>query len=670
MTITLRICVIFSIIILLVGCSLVQPEAQKPANGSEAANSSLTRPPTIQANLPSATISAIDLSQLEPLSTEEQLQQVMIPARDVPDLSVRLRPDVQDVPLVVTQTVPNYAVGDLLEFWVHNPGSAENTRINAKLVYKTDVAYAWVEEGQNFDQAALVRSIDRFSTIIYPKESALFGTPWTPGVDNDPRLHILHTVKTGAGLAGYYSSVDEYSKLANPFSNEKEMFYINLNYLNAGQNYEAYEEVLAHELQHMIHWKQDRNEGVWMNEGLSEYAQDVAGYPQDLSFAQNFLSQPSTQLNDWGTVNSSNLIHYGAAYLFVRYMAQQYGNNFIHNVVTEQANGIDGIEAALHAYPAKPDRPTEFDPLFADWVVANYANAPDAPGAYGRWGYTDLALNKPPAQSIVAMSTPSLDESVTNYGTDYIEIAENLPFILDFAGITTTRLAPTTVYDGLKAAWSNRGDESDTRLTRQIDLTSIAAGQSVIMSAAMWWDIEEGYDFGYITVSRDGKKWQMLSGQRTTDQNISGNNFGVGYTGASGDWSVETFDLSPYAGQRIWLRFEVVSDDAVNRPGWLIDDVSIPAIGFFDGFEDGTTGWQSEGWIVTNNQLTQRWLVQVLEYEDNKLVDVKRPTIENGQSQFTIRNLRNGRNVLAISGLTRNTTESATYQVSFTPSYE
>ena len=36
--------------------------------------------------------------------------------------------------------------------------------------------------------------------------------------------------------------------------------------------------VLAHEFQHMIHWKQDRNETSWMNEGFSEVAVLLNGY--------------------------------------------------------------------------------------------------------------------------------------------------------------------------------------------------------------------------------------------------------------------------------------------------------------------------------------------------------------------------------------------------------
>ena len=55
-------------------------------------------------------------------------------------------------------------------------------------------------------------------------------------------------------------------------------------------------------------------------------------------------------------------------------------------------------------------------------------------------------------------------------------------------------------------------------------------------------------------------------------ENPSGNSFGSAYTGSSDDdgdgepdWVTERFDLSVYAGEEIWLRFEYVTDDAVNR---------------------------------------------------------------------------------------------------------
>ena len=115
---------------------------------------------------------------------------------------------------------------------------------------------------------SIADSIDHFAEVSYPAEVALFGSEWKPGVDNDPRLHVLHATGIGAGVAGYYSSADQYSRLANDFSNEKEMFYINLDWLNRTRDYDYYETVLAHEFQHMIHWYNDRNEETWLNEGL------------------------------------------------------------------------------------------------------------------------------------------------------------------------------------------------------------------------------------------------------------------------------------------------------------------------------------------------------------------------------------------------------------------
>ena len=63
------------------------------------------------------------------------------------------------------------------------------------------------------------------------------------------------------------------------------------------------------------------------------------------------------------------------------------------------------------------------------------------------------------------------------------------------------------------------------------------------------------------------------------------------------------------------MRFEYVTDDAVNRPGWLLDDLRIPAIGLADDFEQGSTGWQSEGFLLGDGRLAQEWLVQVVELE-------------------------------------------------------
>jgi immune inhibitor A len=210
---------------------------------------------------PAPTATPLPAAALAELSTVEQLALVEPPNRDRRLLTLQLDPTLTDIPIVVNAAPPVWATDDLEAFWVHNTSTESNVEITAQLVYSTPVAYVWIERGAEYDHAALTGAVDRFSALTYPSLVNLFGSEWNPGVDNDPRLHILHTSATGSGVAGYFYSADEYSREANPFSNEKEMFYINLDMLQRPGDLLLYETVLAHEFQHMIHWYTDRGEG-------------------------------------------------------------------------------------------------------------------------------------------------------------------------------------------------------------------------------------------------------------------------------------------------------------------------------------------------------------------------------------------------------------------------
>jgi immune inhibitor A len=653
--------------VLLAACNFPLPLPQQPLREPLMHTPApvLTRPETPDAQAP------VEGDLLVNLPLAEQIDLVVAPVRDLADLRERLTPELGDISAVASTTAPDYQVGDQLDFWVHNIDTMDNLTVTAELVGKSDVAYAWVEADQPHNAGAIRRSLEQFSTRIYPAARAAFGSEWSPGVDGDPRVHILHTSSMGNGVAGYFSGADENNKLAFPFSNEKEMFYISLNWLNNMANYTTYETVLAHEFQHMIHWGNDRNEEVWLNEGLSEYAQEVAGYPADTVFASTFLAQPDTQLNSWNEATSNNAPHYGAAYLFVRYLVQQYGPEITRLLVAAPQNGIDGVNHVLQQMGVKQD----FDALFADWVVANYADS-TAVGQIDAHHYRELDVMMPTlADSLSAYPAAPIAATVQNFATDYIQLAGDGDLSIAFDGAETTQFAATEPPSGRLMWWSNRTDDSDTRLTRRFDLRNVDATTPLTMSATMWWDIEEGYDYGYVMASADGRSWQIMPGQRTTSENGSGNNLGAGYTGVSSTdgagpgWVTETFDLSDYRDGDLWLRFEYVTDDAVNRPGWLIDDVAIPAIGYQADFESSAEGWQSEGWLLTDNQLAQLWLVQLLEFDGDTLVAVQRPRLDsNGRTAIDVDNLGGDRRaVLAISGLTPITSEPAHYRLDITP---
>ncbi len=616
------------------------------------------------------TDSAVTLSpeMLGGLTTEEQLNLVVVPTRDLRDLALRLKPDVNEIPTVVNDTVPDYQIGEQLDFWVHNVDTNTNREITTELIHKTDVAYAWVEVGHALNSEAVIDSINRFSEQSYPAEVAFFGNEANPGIDNDPRLHILHATGTGSGVAGYFSSADEYSKLANEFSNEKEMFYINLDWLNRANDFEYYETVLAHEFQHMVHWANDRNEETWLNEGLSEFAQEVAGYAPDTTFASSFGNRPDTQLNTWNETTASNAEHYGSAYLFVTYFAQRFGPELTKALVANPANGVDSVNDVLAAAGFSE----RFEEVFGDWIIANYVDDPNALGLDGIYGYREFTQRAPAlAQDIDDFPVEPQTATVNNYATDYILLKGAGDITINFAGSAETRLAATDAYSGKLAWWANRGDDSDTRLTRQFDFTEIAVETPIQMDVTMWWDIEEAYDYGYALASVDGQKWDILEGARSTAANPNGNSFGAAYTARStsnsdesAEWVEEQYDLSPYAGTQVFVRFEYVTDDAVNSSGWLIDDMSIDAIGYSTDFESIPDGWQSEGWLLTDNRLGQGWLLQVLTLDDNILTDIQRiQPNDDGNATINVDGLGGGRTaVLTISAIAPVTTEPATYE--------
>jgi immune inhibitor A len=615
------------------------------------------------------------------LSTVEQLAQITPPLRDLRRLVQQLNGPATAAPLTVAGAPPAYAIDDQESFSVRNTSTNRVTEISATLVYSTPVAYIWVQSDQEFDRAGLQRSADRFSSITYPNVVNAFGSEWRPGVDNDERLHILYNVAMGDGVSGYFSGSDEYTRAVLPFSNQKEMFYINLLAINRSQNYAALDTTLAHELQHMIHWHMDRGEELWINEGLSEYAQQVAEFAVGGAFTAAFTADPDLQLTSWGTVNG-NRPHYGAAYLFIVYLAQQFGPPAIANLVADPDNGMSSVTNALASVGAELDG----EQLFADWVAANYAD--QALAEDGRYGYQEL---DPPAPAVAAQHVqfPVAPQqgTVGNFATDYIELAGAGDVVFTFAGATATALAAAELAAGERAWWANRADDADARLLARYDLSGLAAQTPLTLTASMWWDIESDYDFGYVMASSDGEYWRLLPGAHMSSDNASGNAFGPAYTGHSGDspdsaaWVEESFDLSAYAGGPLSLRFSYITDDALNQAGWLMKDVQLtgPAgviapLGADGlraddlGADDLGAGWQSEGWLLTDNRLPQRWLLQVLEFDGDTLTAVRRvPSDAQGRAEAEITGLGNGRRaVVAISGLSPVTTLPAQYEYTIT----
>jgi immune inhibitor A len=332
-------------------------------------------------------------------------------------------------------------------------------------------------------------------------------------------------------------------------------------------------------------------------------------------------------------------------------------------VVASPTNGIAGFNDALQ----EAGRPERFDDVFADWLVANYVDNPKIED--GRYGYEAIDPYTPVSVETYRSYPSSATSLVNQYAADYIRLKGRGPVTIDFEGQQQVGLVDAQP-KGTYAWWSNRGDDADATLTRAFDLQNAKAPK---LTFSTWYDIEDGWDYLYVQVSEDGgQHWNVLPGRYTTDKNPVGNAFGVGWTGISGGgqspaWVNEEIDLTPYAGKDVLVRFEYVTDDAVNRPGVLLDNIAISEVGYLDDAENGTAGWDAAGWVLTDNTLPQRWLVQLVEIGRNGVTVQRMDVGDDGRGQLTSHNVQDSQDVaLVISGLTPITTEQASYSYTLT----
>jgi hypothetical protein len=598
--------------------------------------------------------------------TARMLAQTTIPQRDLFDLAVRLQGLSPAELQTATTPIANYSLGDSKVFWLHRVQSNTYYTTTATLAYETPHAYWWIENGHSVDPRGLEESAERFEELTYPTNQRHFGTEWSPGIDADPHVYIF--LGSVPGVGGYYSGPDEYPKTIRDRSNEHEIFYINLQNAQPGTSY--FDGILAHEHQHMIHWAEDRDEDSWINEGLSELAGLLNGYDvgqTDLEFSL----QPDTQLTTWPELKDS-AANYGASYLFLTYFFEQFGEQAIRALVAEPANGPSGFETVLagdsirfqDAHPGN----SRFDALFGDWVIANYLDDPRLAG--GRYGYKKLNLTQPWHAAYHLAYPVEERATVHQYATDYILLEGEGDLEVSFQGSSVVPLIGNDAHQGQRQWWSNRGDEADATLTRAFDLAGL---ETATLQTWMWYDLEKDFDYAYVQVSPDeGQTWHLLSNQHTTTANPHGNSYGPGFTGTSGNdraaqWVEETFDLTPFAGGPILLRFEVITDEALNRPGVSLDGISIPEMGYSHDVEHGLDGWQAEGWVPITGHVPQEFLVQLITVGREIRVE---PMLLDTQNRGTLSIVGLGRDidqaVLVISALAPATTESATYSYQIT----
>ena len=599
--------------------------------------------------------------------TLETLENTIVPINDLLDLAQRLEGK-ENIPVTIDAPANPYQVGDVETFWVTNVDTNENSTIEAVLRYATEHAYFWIENGVSFNQDELSALAETFEHEIYVINREFFGSEWIPGVDNDPHLYIIFANDLGYSLAGYFSSVDEYNPLAHEFSNAHETFMLNAD--NVDLDDEFTYGVLAHEFQHMIHWYQDRNESTWMNEGFSELSMLLNGYSTGGS-DYVFSSDPDLQLNDWPADMGDTTPHYGAAYLFVTYFLDRFGESATQALVGHPANGMTSVDAVLTELDISDQQTGQIqsaDDVFIDWAITNYLQ--DGTVGDGRYTYHiyDSAPRVDETETIDSCNPNMTTRDVHQYGADYIRIVCDGEYTLNFEGSIQTGVLPVDPYSGSYAFWSNKGDESNMTLTRWFDFKNQSG--PLTLEYRTWYDLEDDYDYLYLEASTNGKDWEILDTPSGTDYDPSGNSYGWGYnglSGGSGSWIQERVDLSKYAGQEVQIRFEYVTDAAVNGEGFLLDDIAVPEIGYFNDFENDSDEWDAAGFVRIQNILPQTYQLALISIGDETKVDYIELSAENTAEIPISIGGDIDEVVLVVTGTTRYTRQTAPYRFEFVP---
>jgi immune inhibitor A len=581
-----------------------------------------------------------------------------LPLADLFDLTRRLkgRDGVPAAPFTpVRQSAPDEAVGATTEFWTYDFDAKKNVKVAATLRVLTDHSKWWVENSVAIDAVALQTTATTFETKIYPADRAAYGSEWTPGIDADPRVDIL-VARIPGRAAGYFSSADEYPVWVNQFSAEREMIYVNASAPRFATDYMY--SVLAHEYCHMIQFNKRVRSVVWFNEGQAQLCERFVNARN--GFDQQFLRQPDTQLNDWSDLDKDATLHYGAALLFLEFLRQHAGGDDLINAL--MAHGVDtplDVDAVLKAR-GQPG----MEEQIADFVAANalIGSSPEP-----KYAYADAKLSAaaPSSQDRVTVGN-DIRTTAHEYAARYIALPQ-APVRLKFSGQTTQRIIPTDAHSGKSLWWSDRVDGLDSTLTREVDLSSVT---KATLSFWSWFEIEPDFDYGYVSVSVDGgKRWTTLKTEATTTDDPNGNNLGNGMTGHSGGgsrpaWVKQTADLSAFAGKKVQLRFEYVTDGALNFNALAIDDVTIPEISFSDDAEKDN-GWVGNGFIRSSNVVKQRYIVQVL--RPGSTPAVERHVVEDGVLELDVDGSKDRRApILAITPIAPRSTEPAGFSVSAT----
>ena len=271
--------------------------------------------------------------------------------------------------------------------YINNNYSKE--KIKAKNIYSTSKIDLYLENDLKVEDKEL-KNILLETMRVYDMEEYLFGKL-------EGKL-ILLIMNINGGWTGDKPYMQGYSVLDGIVNEEENIIF--LDYINGWENIDSVVNTIAHELQHVIHYKKIRENNksfdIWVDEALSETA--VISYRGALPNNRlNYYNNDSMHLITKGDyfINWSGgyTVHkYATVSLFMYWLGLHSKNGFeIYKDIANSPEEYRGTyKAILYAANKNIKEFKDWSELYATWLKANYNN-----DYSGLFGYKGLIKTKP-----------------------------------------------------------------------------------------------------------------------------------------------------------------------------------------------------------------------------------------------------------------------------------
>lgn len=143
-------------------------------------------------------------------------------------------------------------------------------------------------------------------------------------------------------------------------------------------------------------------------------------------------------------------------------------------------------------------------------------------------------------------------------------------------GTTSTAFysAPSSITDSPFGDYAPSSANAMTRVV-PLDLSNTLAARLRFRTR---WDIEPRYDRVQVLASANGTAWTALCGRHTRPGSLFQGLDEPMYDGFVRPWVPEEMVLDDFLGGPLFLRFELVSDEQVERDGFYVDDLELLAV--------------------------------------------------------------------------------------------